>query len=94
MTGVRRPAAKLDDKVNQGNLENVMRLIEQGADVNGRNVLRDTPLIAAAHTGQPNMVRLLLVWGADKSLLGFDGKTARERAEQVGHREVLLVLGE
>ncbi len=89
-----RLIAHLDDEVNMGNLENVVRLIEQGADVNGRDLLGNTPLMAAAYTGQPDMVRLLLVRGADRSLRGFDGKTAREMAEQVGHQEVLLVLGQ
>ena len=89
-----RLIALLDDEVNKGNLENVVRLIERGADVDGRNVLGNTPLMAAAYTGQADMVRLLLVRGADKSLQGFDGKTAQEMAEQVGHQEVLSVLDE
>lgn len=89
-----RIIAHLDDEVNTGNLDNVGHLLEQGADVNGRDVLGNTPLIAAAYTGQAGMVRLLLTRGADKSLQGFDGKTARETAEQVGHQEVLSVLDE
>lgn len=94
MAGDSYLAARLDDEVNRGNPENVMRLIEQGADVNGRNVLENTPLMAAAYTGQADMVRLLLARGADKSLQGFDGKTAQEMAAQAGHQEVLLALGE
>ena len=90
----RRIIAHLNDEVNMGNLENVVRLIEQGADVNRRDVLGNTPLMAAAYTGQADMVRLLLARGADKFLQGFDGKTAREMAEQVGHQKVLSVLDE
>jgi len=94
MTDDQYLTAWLDDEVNQGNLENVVKLIEQGANVNGRNVLGNTALMAAAYTGQLNMVRLLLVRGADRSLQGFDGKTAREMAEQIGRQEVALVLEE
>ena len=77
-----------------GNLENVRRLLEAGADVNGRNVVGDTPLIAAAYTGQPAMVRLLLRFGADATLTNRDGKTAQQLAERFGHKGVLETFAE
>ena len=40
--------AQLDDAVNTGDVATVRSLLARGADVNGRNGLGDTPLIAAA----------------------------------------------
>ena len=40
--------AQLDDAVNTGDVATVQSLLARGADVNGRNGLGDTPLIAAA----------------------------------------------
>eukprot|EP00930_Biecheleria_cincta_P061509 TRINITY_DN47084_c0_g1_i1.p1 TRINITY_DN47084_c0_g1~~TRINITY_DN47084_c0_g1_i1.p1 ORF type:complete len:196 (-),score=35.23 TRINITY_DN47084_c0_g1_i1:109-696(-) len=42
-------------------------LLKKGADVDGRNRARDTPLILAAAFGQPDMVRLLIRSGANLS---------------------------
>ncbi len=86
--------AKLDDVVNMGDMEKVRRLVGQGADVNGRNILGDTPLMAAAHTGGADMVRLLLSYGADMTMKNAHGKTAYEIASTLDHQEVLSAFRE
>jgi ankyrin repeat protein len=86
--------ARLDDSVNEGDLESVRYLLEQGADVNGRNVLGDTPLMAAAHVGSARMVRLLLASGADAGARNGRGETAEDIAGALGHREVLSSLAD
>lgn len=92
MTPERRRISELDDEVNMGNLETVQRLLQEGADVNGRNVVDETPQMAAAWTGQPDMVRLLLSFEADPSLTDRRGITARQMALEVGHEDVLVVF--
>jgi len=94
VTREHRLILELDDQVNMGNLENVRRLLQNGADLNSRNALGDTPLMAAAYTGQPNMVRLLLHLGADATLANRDGKTAQQLAEELSHTEVLAAFTE
>lgn len=96
--------AELDDEVCMGHLENVQRLLEAGAAVNGRNRGGHTPLMAAPHTGQPEMVRLLLRFGADAALTNNDpafsyGETAPQLARNLAHdtgdhAEVLAVFEE
>ena len=95
MTGDKWLTAELDDEVNMGRLENVRQLLRQGADVNGRNALGDTPLKAAAYTGQADMVRLLLESGADSTAKDFiQGKTASQWAHKLGHEGVILAFSE
>ena len=85
---------KFHDEVNMGHLEVVQQLIGQGADVNGKDALGNTPLMSAAYTGQDDMVCILLASRADVTAKGFDSKTAKDLAQELGHQKVLLVLGE
>jgi len=95
MTGDKRLTAELDDEINMGNLENVRRLLQHGADANGRNALGDTPLKAAAYTGQADMVRLLLEFDADDTATdSIWGKTASQWAHELGHEGVIRVFEE
>jgi len=95
MTSGKWLTIKLDDEVNMGHLENVRRLLQQGADVNGRNAMGDTPLIAAAHTGGADMVRLLLEFGADGTMTDLIfGRTASQWAHELGHKAVIAAFAE
>ena len=95
MTGDKRLTAELDDEVNMGHLENVRRLLQHGADVNGRDALGDTLLKAAAYTGQADMVRLLLEFGADDTATdSIWEKTASQWAHELGHEAVIRAFEE
>ncbi len=93
--------AALTDKVNEGDYEAVHELVNQGADVNGRDAVGDTPLLSAAWVGAANIVRLLIERGADIKAVGMQGKTALQLAEEmehderaVGHHEAARILKE
>jgi ankyrin repeat protein len=90
----RRRIAQLDDELNMGHLDTVRTLLAAGADVNGRNAMGQTPLLAASYTGQAAMVRLLLEHGADKNARNFEGKTALQLAAELGFGDVVQALTE
>lgn len=68
-------------------------LLEHGADVN--RGLKSSSLHYAACFGRPNIVKLLLQYGADPELRDEDGHTAIEKAQERGdewHRQVIEIL--
>ncbi|HEY4606108.1 MAG TPA: ankyrin repeat domain-containing protein [Acidimicrobiia bacterium] len=60
-------------------------LVEEGADVNGRQSGGFTPLMSAARNGDDELTGLLLARGANPTLEDDDGLTAATHAEQAGH---------
>lgn len=67
--------------------------MEHGADVN-RGV-KSSSLHYAACFGRPNIVKLLLQYGADPELRDEDGHTPLEKAQERGdewHRQVIEIL--
>jgi ankyrin repeat protein len=73
----------------------VKLLLEKGADVNAReNTEMFTALMFAAAEGQLDNVRVLLRFGADKTLKDVDGETAADFARQNEHAEVVQLLGQ
>ena len=87
-------AAKLSNELNMGHIEEVERLLEQGADINCKDALGNTPLMEAAYTGQPDMVRLLIKAGADAAARNIFGRTARRLAEEIGHDDIVATFSE
>ena len=80
--------------VGKGDLETVRLLLDAGAAVNARDVRGLTPLVFAIATDRPNIeiVRLLLLRGADP-LLPSDGKeTPRDWARKFNNPAVLAVM--
>jgi len=76
-----------------GSAEMVTFLCEQGADVNKGQ--RSSSLHYAACFGRPNIVKILLRYGANVDLRDEDGKTALDKARErndEGHREVTNLL--
>ena len=68
-------------------------MLEHGADVN-RGV-KSSSLHYAACFGRPNIVKLLLQYGADPELRDEDGHTPLEKAQERGdewHRQVIEIL--
>ncbi|WP_313229687.1 ankyrin repeat domain-containing protein [Stenotrophomonas acidaminiphila] len=65
-------------------------LLEAGADVDNVDGLTgDTPLLAAARSGQPSMCQLLLTHGADLEAFNQDGEGAMDLAADTASLDVL-----
>ena len=67
-------------------------LLKKGASVNATQSGGWTPLHEVAFHGEIKLVRLLLDWGADKTIKSDDGKTAIDMALQQGHTDVIALL--
>ena len=88
--------------VEDEDLQRVTELLNEGADVNYRGMVGETPLMVAAYNVDLNMIRLLLEKGADKTIRSspdgdFEGKNALEVArfysrEDPRNPEVLLIF--
>ena len=68
------------------------KLIEHGADVNGKAVNDLTALHTAAARGNLEAARLLLDHGADPNATSTDGKTPISYAEEHNHPEMVEFL--
>ena len=73
--------------------ETVELLLKKGAAVDVQGTLEGfTALMTAAAEGQLEVVRVLLVYGANPKLLDVDGDSAQSFAEQNGHTAVVDLL--
>jgi ankyrin repeat protein len=76
-----------------GNIEAVKQHLAEGADVNARSVIDDTPLHFAAGEGHKEVVELLIANGADVNAKGgISGSTPLHFAALFGHKEVVELL--
>lgn len=73
--------------VQTGNYQGVLSLINKGVDINEKSV-RLTPLMYAARHNRVEIVRLLIVNGADLHLTSEQGYTALKWAELSNATEV------
>ncbi len=78
--------------VNAKKAEAVDTLIRNGADVNAKDNLGDTPLILAAEKGCMDIVKILLDNGADPTIADNGGYSATYFAKSRGHGDVLELL--
>jgi ankyrin repeat protein len=77
----------------EGHVEALAYLLEQGADVHAATVGKGwTALDFAAFWGRDAAVTWLLEWGADPAHLDASGRTAREKAVFRKHGVVITVL--
>ncbi len=84
----------LQHSVTNDRIEIVTLLLDQGyCDVNDTSV-EMTALMFAARDSTPEMVQLLLDYGADKSIKSTDGKTAYDYAIESGNVEIIRLLEE
>ena len=80
--------------VDAGNLRKVMRMVQQGADMNKVNRNGSTPLMFAVHAGHMAIVRYLVEQGADKNQANHKGYTPLMFAVQEGHMAIVRYLVE
>jgi ankyrin repeat protein len=89
----------LIDAARQGNVKEVERLLEAGADVNATNERGETVLMRAAEHGQTEACAFLIAKGADvnakiEKTRGWAGWTALMRAARNGRtRTCALLIG-
>jgi serine/threonine-protein phosphatase 6 regulatory ankyrin repeat subunit B len=87
------PAKSLHEVAKEGKVEEVKRLISEGADVNAaEGEDARTPLLFAAKEGHAEIVKLLLASGADVNAAGTYGYTALYYAIFSGDEETVKVL--
>ena len=79
--------------VNNGNLEIVKLLVENGADVNVKNVVGQTPLHEAARCGYFEIVKYLIDKGADINAYDCVERTPLDYARLPDIRDLLFNLG-
>ncbi|MFO0754572.1 MAG: ankyrin repeat domain-containing protein [Thermodesulfovibrionales bacterium] len=82
----------LFDSAGRGDLEEVKKLLAEGADVNCRDTIGWTPLIKAAWMGHLHVVRYLLEQGAEIDRQNDFGYTALMSAISSGHHPVVHYL--
>ena len=70
----------------------VESLLKNGIDINVRNSDGMTPLMAAASTGNMQIIRLVLAKGADTHAVNTLGENAGEMAARMGHADVANLL--
>jgi ankyrin repeat protein len=75
-----------------GRLEDVERLLDEGADINASADNGMTPLILASWMGHIKVVELLLSQGADVSARTKQGSTALSLAIEKNHQQVIELL--
>ncbi len=85
-------AGALHDAAKSGDLEQVQLLIVQGADVNGKAIRDETPLIIASLAGNGEIVNYLLQRGGDINARNSSGMTALHAAAYAGHTDIVLLL--
>jgi len=88
----------LDDAINRAALDEVKKLIELGASINGRDPLNWTPLMNAAWVGADDIVELLLSKGVDINAVNNEDKTALDMVLEAPvdsefHNRVIEILG-
>jgi ankyrin repeat protein len=70
----------------------VESLLKHGIDINIRNSDGMTPLMAAASTGNMQIIRIILAKGADTHAISTLGENAGEMAARMGHTEAEKLL--
>ena len=81
--------AQLLVSAREGNVAQVVRLLDQGAIVNSRNRLGKTPLLMACEKGNTALAEAALKAGADVNLASVEGVTPLMAASYSGHAGIV-----
>jgi Ankyrin repeats (many copies) len=76
---------------DSGQTDAARLLLDNGSNVNQGDAIHGTSLTAAAGNGHTEVVKLLIERGADVCLK-VDGGTAREFAQNQGHKDIVDIL--
>jgi ankyrin repeat protein len=85
-------AGNIHDAARAGDLEQLQKMVVQGADVNEKAVRDETPLMHAALAGQGEVVNYLLQRGANINARNASGMTALHAAAYAGHSDIVRLL--
>ena len=69
----------------RGDASSIRQRLEEGADVNAKNVKQNTSLISAAIHGHLNCLKILINAGADVNFCNYKGVSALNAAVIGGH---------
>eukprot|EP00731_Ephydatia_muelleri_P020604 Em0013g331a len=83
---------KLRDAAGVGNVEEIVRLLDLGADIDASDGDGGTALMMASVAGHMECVQVLLDKGADVNMQDMWGGTALMMASQAVHMECVQVL--
>ncbi|MGL9757805.1 MAG: ankyrin repeat domain-containing protein [Wolbachia sp.] len=83
---------QLINAAKEGNIEQIRKLIEDGADVNAINEFRQTPLHKAIELGRRETAELLLEKGADVNAADRCGETPLHVAIRYNRKELVELL--
>jgi uncharacterized protein len=84
--------AAWEDAVKRNNVQRVIDLIENGADVNALDRYGQTALMLAAHDGCREIVEILIAHGADLNITAKFGLSALMLAVLSGQVEIAHLL--
>lgn len=85
---------QLMDASNAGNAPRVQKLVRTNVDINARDIHGFTPLILAAYSGHIEVVKILLLAGANPRLTDNNGVNATTYAISQGHLEIADIISE
>lgn len=85
-------ATALFNAILKSRIHMIESLFKHGVDVNIQNGDGMSPLMAAASTGNLDVVRLLLAKGANPRTVNVLGETAKDIAVRFGHAEAAICL--
>jgi ankyrin repeat protein len=85
-------AGSIHDTVRAGDLEQLQKMVVQGADVNKKTTNDETPLMLAALAGNGEIVNYLLQRGANIDARNAAGMTTVHAAAYAGHSDIVRLL--
>ena len=88
----KNPTAKLLSAVYRNNIDDVIKLIKKGVDLNAKDDRGDCALVCAARLGQMEIIKLLLEHGVNVNVENNEGETALLWACSRGDTEIVKNL--